>query len=928
MAEKQNKRGNGPVASGTTSRKQLALQKKWFDAIFHGARDAIFISNEEAQFVNFNRAAEILTGYSSDDLSSMSIQDLHAPEDLTAFKKFFSKILAGGEITSEAKILRKDGSKISVEFSNKSLEIDGKRYMHTIARDISERKLAEEKLVGSERKYRELFEDSPVGIFKSDSHGNPLIANPELARILGAESTGEALTKFQNLSETVYSNPERRQLILKILREQGFVNDFEFEAKHLDGKNIILSTNARVRETLPDGTFIIDGFIIDITDRKMAEEALSENYKKYYSFLNNTTEGIYLQQLKNPVETSLPIEKQIDEVYENAYFAECNDALARMYGLSSQKELLGKRLIDFHGGKNHPINRAEVRRFIKNGYRESSEISHETRVDGKKRWFLNTTTGVVEDGKLLYLWGTHSDITEMRRAEEKIIKLSEAIAQLEEIVVITDTDGSILYTNPAFERVTGYPAEKVLGKKPSLLKSGEHNQKFYAGLWRTIAKGKRWTGNIINRRSDGTLFTANSSISPVKNQEGDLTNFVWISRDITKDISLKKNMEHAQKMEAVGTLAGGIAHDFNNILTSVLGFTELSLSEVEKGSVLEERLQAVHSAGRRARDLVKQILTFARKSDEELKPIQVNIIIRETLHLLRSTLPATIEINQNINSDSMIMGAPTHVHQIIMNLCTNAAQAMEDDGGVLKVNLRDVKLDSSFTKKHIDLNPGNYLKLTISDTGKGIPPEIIESIFDPYFTTKATGEGTGMGLATVHGIIKRYRGEILVKSKLNKGTVFTVYLPVCRKREKTKRHKANNLPGGSENILIIDDEIQVARITGLTLRRLGYDVTTLTSSMEALELFRSDPDAFDLVITDMTMPGLTGDKLTSELLNIKPELPVILFTGYSKKIAGKEADIKGIRAFAYKPVTSVDLAKIVRGVLDGEQVTQDPGVRS
>ncbi|MFH1963928.1 MAG: PAS domain S-box protein [Acidobacteriota bacterium] len=890
---------------------------------FHGAKDAIFISNEQAQFVNYNRAAEILTGYSSDDLSSMSIRDLHEPEDLTAFKTFFPRIISGEEITSEAKILRKDGTKISVEFSNKSLEIDGKRYMHTIARDISRRKLAEEKLVRSEREYRELFENSPVGIFQTDLRGNPLTVNPEMARIVGAESPGDAVAKFQNLSETLYVNPERRGLLLKILKNQGFVNNFPLEAKRLDGKTIILSVNARVREKLPDGTFIIDGFTSDITDQKKVEEALSENYKKYFNFLNNTTEGIYMQQLKKPVKTSLPLEKQIDEVYENAYFAECNDALVRMYGLSNQKELLGKKLVDFHGGKNNPVNRAEMRRFIKNGYRESSEISHETCADGKKRWFLNTTTGVVEDGKLLYLWGTHTDITEIRRAEEEIIKLSEAIAQLEEIVVITDSEGNIHYTNPAFEKVTGYPGGKFLGQKPSLLRSGKQDQKFYSGLWKTITKGKRWTGNLTNKRSNGSFFTTYSTISPVRNQEGEITNFVWISRDITEELSLKKSIEQAQRMEAVGTLAGGIAHDFNNILTSVLGFTELALNDAEKGSVLEERLQAVYSAGGRARDLVKQILAFARKTDEVTKPIQVDAILKEALNFLRPTIPTTIEINQDINSYSLIMGAPTQVHQIIMNLCTNAAQAMENDGGVLKVSLRDIRLASGFTKKHVALKPGDYLELKISDTGKGIPPGIIESIFEPYFTTKAPGEGTGMGLATVHGIVKKYSGEILVESKLNKGTEFTVYLPVCRKRVKTKRQKFENLPGGSENILVVDDEMQVAEITGLTLRRLGYNVTTLTSSMEALELFRSDPDAFDLVITDMTMPGLTGDNLTSKLLSIKPGLPVILCSGYAKKIAGKEAKIKGIRSFAYKPIPSADLANLVRGVLDGNQGSQD-----
>ncbi len=924
MADKENDRETDPGAPGSTDQEQINLQQKWFDAIFHGARDAIFIANEQARFVNCNRAAEIMTGYSLDEIHSMTIEDLHEIEDLDAFRKFFSRIMAGEEITSESRILRKDGTKVPVEFSNKSLQIDGERYMHTIARDISKRKLAQEILVKSEKEYRELFEHSPIGIFKTDSEGNVLNVNPEMARILGAKSPQEAMSKYKNLYHSLYVDPDRRRLFIKIIQEKGFVKNFDYQAKRIDGKTLILKMDARVRKTLEDGTFIIDGFTSDITASREAEEALSDNSKKYYSFLNTTTEGVYLQKMKNPVDTSLPIEQQIDAVYDNAYFAECNDSLARMYGLPSQKELLGKMLVEFHGGKHDPINRKELRHFIENGYQENSEISHEICKDGKKRWFLNNTTGVVENGRLLYLWGTHTNITAIRRAEEEIIKLSEAIAQLEEIVVITDENGRILYTNPAFKKITGYPEVETLGRKPSMLKSGSHDAQFYSELWNTISKGNRWAGNIVNKRSDGSLFTANSSISPVKNLEGEITNYIWIFRDITQEIALKKSMEQAQKMEAVGTLAGGIAHDFNNILTLVLGFTELALSDVEKDSAMEERLQAVYSAGRRAKDLVKQILTFARKSDEETKPIQVKIIIKEALQLLRPTLPTTIEIRQSIKSDSLIMGAPTHIHQIIMNLCTNAAQAMEENGGILEVSLKDVRLNASFVKKHIGLMPGDYLELKVSDTGQGIPPRIIGSIFEPYFTTKAKGEGTGMGLATVHGIVKKYNGEIVVESKLKKGTEFTLFLPVCKKSNVNERFTSGDIPGGSENILIVDDEKQVAKITGLSLGRLGYNVTTLTSSLEALEFFRSNPDAFDLVITDMTMPGLTGDRLTAKLLDIKPALPVILCTGFAKKFAGKEATIKGVRAFAYKPISLKDLAVIVRRVLDGDEGPKKP----
>ncbi len=305
----------------------------------------------------------------------------------------------------------------------------------------------------------------------------------------------------------------------------------------------------------------------------------------------------------------------------------------------------------------------------------------------------------------------------------------------------------------------------------------------------------------------------------------------------------------------------------------------------------------------------------------------MNIIIKDALQLLRPTLPTTIEIKQSLKSDSLIMGAPIHIHQIIMNLSTNAAQAMEENGGVLEVSLRDICLSPSFVKKHVDLNPGDYLELKVSDTGQGISPKIIGSIFEPYFTTKAKGEGTGMGLATVHGIVKKYNGEILVESKLKKGTEFTVFLPVCKKNSVREKFTLGDLPGGSENIMVVDDEKQVAKITGLSLSRLGYNVTTLTSSLEALELFRSDPDAFDLVVTDMTMPGLTGDRLTNKLLSIRPDLPVILCTGYAKKFAGKEANIKGVRAFVYKPISSNELAVLVRGVLDGDDTSKDSAGR-
>jgi CheY-like chemotaxis protein len=294
----------------------------------------------------------------------------------------------------------------------------------------------------------------------------------------------------------------------------------------------------------------------------------------------------------------------------------------------------------------------------------------------------------------------------------------------------------------------------------------------------------------------------------------------------------------------------------------------------------------------------------------------VDIIAKEGLKLIRSTIPTTIEIRECIESQSLVFGNPSQIHQLFMNLCTNAAQAMEDAGGVLEVGLTDVELGASSSLPLSELKPGSYLKTSVSDTGPGIPPSIIGSIFDPYFTTKGPGEGTGMGLATVHGIVEAYGGKITVDSEGGKRTVFSVYLPITKKREDHQSYVAEELPSGSERVLFVDDELPIAKMGSQLLARLGYRVTVRTSSVEALELFQAKSTDFDLVITDMTMPNMNGDKLALELMKIRPDIPVILCTGYSKIVSDGSAAKIGIKAFAYKPIVKADLAKTVRKVLD------------
>ena len=398
-----------------------------------------------------------------------------------------------------------------------------------------------------------------------------------------------------------------------------------------------------------------------------------------------------------------------------------------------------------------------------------------------------------------------------------------------------------------------------------------------------------------------------------------------VIQDVTEQHEAEKERKHleaqlqqAQKMEAIGTLAGGIAHDFNNILGGIIGYAELAKMKVPEGSNVIAYLDKMIKSSDRAADLIKQILTLSRQHKQGQRPVQVRHIVQETLNLLRATLPTTIEIRKDLAKDAGVVNAdPTQMHQVIMNLTTNAGHAMQKNGGLLEVALANVELDYPSASKHLDLAAGSYLRLTVSDTGHGMTAETLERIFDPYFTTKDTGEGTGLGLSVVQGIVKTHGGTITVYSEMGKGTTFHVYLPIILDEERAEKESEEPLPTGSERILFIDDEEVLVETGGQILKQLGYEVVTKISSVQALELFRAAPDRFDLVITDMTMPHMTGDKLARDLMKIRPDIPVILCTGHSRLVSEEKAKDIGIRAFVMKPLVMRNLAETVRKVLDG-----------
>ena len=517
-------------------------------------------------------------------------------------------------------------------------------------------------------------------------------------------------------------------------------------------------------------------------------------------------------------------------------------------------------------------------------------------------------------------------IIDNKRVEEAL-RISErqyrtVIEQSNDMIWTLDRKGNLTFYNERSEELSGHRLKDWLGKSfvPLIL---EEDITIVLDAFKKTLNGKPQHYEVQVKKRNGNILILSVNTAPImKDSEVDGT--ISFGRDITErkraeeeKAKLEGKLRQAQKMEAIGTLAGGIAHDFNNILFPIIGYTEMTIEDVPAGSNARKNLDEVLKATKRARDLVQQILTFSRRSEHEIKPIGVQVIIKEALELISSLLPATIEIHQNIdNNCGLILADPGQIHQVIMNLCTNAYHAMEEKGGILKVNLSNIELKTDDLTGS-DITPGPYLFLKVGDTGQGMEKDVIERIFDPYFTTKNKDKGTGLGLAVVYGIVKEYGGDIRVYSEPGNGTVFTIYLPQLMDDSVLPETLPDEtLPHGHENILFVDDEMQIINIAQQMLYKLGYSVTAIRSSLDALEIFRAQPDNFDIVITDMTMPKMTGDKLAVELLKIRPDIPIILCTGFSGTISEEKAKALGVREFVMKPVIMSRLANILRKVLD------------
>ena len=541
----------------------------------------------------------------------------------------------------------------------------------------------------------------------------------------------------------------------------------------------------------------------------------------------------------------------------------------------------------------------------------------------------HNTTLEDDEGNIIGTLSSGEDITERKQAEEDLRKREAhqalVLRSLPMAFYIAQPFGDYggTWVSDQIGKIAGFTAEQFMHDIHlwgSRLHSDDRRR--VLGEFEKIVETDAIEIEYRWQHADGKYLWLLDSGVLIRDENGKPKEIIGTWFDITErkqaeeeKQKLQTRLQQSQKMEAIGTLAGGIAHDFNNILASMIGYTEMSLDEVEKGSLLYNNLQEVFKAGERAKGLVKQILTFSRMGGKELQPVQVMDIAEEALNLLRASIPSTIKIQSNIKSDSVIMAEPAQIHQVLMNLCTNACHAMREKGGTLKFTLEDVEIDLEYAQKYPDIKPGAYMKLTVSDTGCGMSPEVLGRVFEPFFTTKRQSGGSGMGLSVVHGIIKSYGGTITASSQPGKGSTFDVYLPVSETEIEPDAREEKPIPKGTESILFIDDEQAIVDMGKQMLESLGYQVTVKTNSVEALNLFKSQPDRFDLVITDLKMPDLTGDKLAEKVLDIRRDIRVILCTGFGTKLDKEKAESLGIQSFLFKPILKRQMAETVREVL-------------
>ena len=768
-------------------------------------------------------------------------------------------------------------------------------------------KRAEEALRENEALLKAAIESTEDGILAVDENGKTIIANLRFRRMW-------------RMPDELFNKKDDEKMLSFVLDQLKEPDDFLSKVQNLYGTtkedlDLLNFKDGRIFERYSRPMTIgekltgrVWGFR-DITKRTQSEVALWESEEKYRTILDSIEEAYF----------------EIDIAGNLTFF---NDSLSKSLGYSDD-ELMGMNNRDYMS----PDSSKKIYELFNQIYNTGNPIKKVPyeiiRKDGSSGFHeLFASLMKNQAGQQIGFRGISHDITDRQRAEEALLESEERYRALFErsleSVYLCDFEGNFIDANDVALELLGYSKDGIkslnfvslLDKDQLPLAAETVEEILKTGSQKDVAEYKL-------RRKDGEHVYV-ESMGAIIYRDGKPFAIQGIARDITErkqseeqKHKLEALLQQSQKMEAVGTLAGGIAHDFNNILAIILGNAELASADVPDWNPASESLKEIRRASIRAKDMVHQLLAFSRKSDEESKPIDIAPIIKESMKMLRSAIPTSVEFKQHISDNSYnVMGDATQINQIVMNLVTNAADAMSEEGGLLEMTLEKIILQEEKACFDWVLSPGPYVRLRTRDTGEGVEPKIMDRIFDPYYTTKEVGKGTGMGLSVIHGIVKRHGGGIRVESKPGKGTLFEIYFPALEKTEEEEKEPEEEIKGGSERILFVDDEEPMVNLYRRHLERLGYDVKSTAKPVEALEWFKADPDQFDVIITDMTMPRMTGDRLAAEVLKIRPNMPVIICTGYSERMSAQKAEVLGVRKYIEKPIDLGNLASSLRDVLD------------
>jgi PAS domain S-box-containing protein len=541
-------------------------------------------------------------------------------------------------------------------------------------------------------------------------------------------------------------------------------------------------------------------------------------------------------------------------------------------------------------------------------------------------WIVNCRPLLSESREVRTLSLVMTDVTEHKRAEMERVILSRAIEQTADSILITRSDGTIVYANPACEKISGYTREEMLGQTPRLFKSGKHAPEFYRKLWETVERGNVWSGNAINRRKNGTFYEESITITPVRDPQGRILNYVASKRDVTHERQLEGQLHLAQKFEALGRLSGGIAHDFNNVLGAIVGWAELGEEQTEPGSKLRTYFEKTQAQAERAAGLVRQLLAYCRRQILERTDLDLNSLARETVAMLGNLIGKQIEVSTILAPDLRGIRADAgQVEQVILNLCLNARDAMAD-GGRLVVETRNVAIDEIYCKSHLYFHPGFYVQLSVSDSGSGMSQDTLDRIFEPFFTTKEVGKGTGLGLATVYGIVKQHEGFVHVYSEPDHGTIFQVYFPALAEPGKPAPNgrKIESAAGGHETLLFAEDHEGMRETTSDSLSELGYHVLVAKDGAEAVELFNAHHAEIDLAILDVIMPGMGGPEALAKMRRSRPSLLGLFMTGYASGADMISQLDSESTSLLQKPFGSKQLGAKIREIFDARSRSRTP----